>query len=150
VRKPETPFGYAVFCDDIRRELGNKSSLLGIYAGVANFDADFPITIPKFCIAVNWVQHRDDERKPIKLRVLLENDQSAKEQIVIEGDIPVESFDLAPRLSPEDEIIQAMIHIALAPLVVEEPSRLKVRAMYGDEEYRLGSLHLMKGSNSDA
>jgi hypothetical protein len=60
---PRTPFGYALFCDDIRREIGNKTSLLGLYSAAAFFEAEFPISIPKFCVVVNWIQHRDDEKR---------------------------------------------------------------------------------------
>jgi hypothetical protein len=142
VNRPATPYGYALFCDDIRREVGNKASLLGIYSGIAIFEADFPITIPRLCIAVYWLQDRDDERRPTKIKVF--SSDEGKDELVIEGDIPIEAFDQAPMVTPDANILHAVIHIALAPFVVEKPSTLKVRAFYGDEEYKLGRLRMVK------
>jgi hypothetical protein len=68
------------------------------------------------------------------------------DQTVIEADIPIEGFDQALRQSPADDFLQAMIHIVLTPFVVERPGKLKVRAFYGDDEYRLGSLRLLKAT----
>lgn len=147
--KPRTPFGYAIFCDDIRQEVGNKVSIIGIYRGVASYGAEFPLTIPRFCIAVNWVQHREDEIKSIKLRVLFE-DESEAETVVIEGDIPRDAFEQAPRDNAGDEMLHAFISIALSPLLVERQSKLKVRAYYGDEEYRLGSLRMVTAGADEA
>ena len=144
--RPITPYGYAIFCDDIRRELGNKVSLIGIYRGVAFWSDDFPITVPRLCIEVNWLQHGDDERRPTKIRVVSvdEGHEDGTETVVIEGDLPVEGFDQAPKTAPDANLMHAAIQIMLAPYVLEKPSTLKVRVMYGDEEYKLGTLRMVK------
>jgi hypothetical protein len=117
---------------------------MGIYRGVAFFTGDFPITLPRLSIEVNWVQHRSDERRPIKVRVVSSqnDDESETEHLVIEGDIPIRAFDEVPMITPDADMHHAVIHIALAPYVAEKPSTLKVRAMYGDEEYKLGRLRM--------
>lgn len=45
-------FSYVQFCDDIRRELGNKTTLVGLYNGLMLFPA-FPAFIP--CLGINLV-----------------------------------------------------------------------------------------------
>jgi hypothetical protein len=45
---------HCVFCDDIRQEIGNKISLMGIYSGEMIFPVKPPVVLPKFGI-VAWV-----------------------------------------------------------------------------------------------
>ena len=42
------PFMWAVFCDDVRQEIGNKLSYLGIY-GPNLIVPEFPTTLVKLC-----------------------------------------------------------------------------------------------------
>lgn len=139
MRKPVTPFGYALFCDDIRQEVGNKVSLMGLYTGVAVFESEFPITIPRLCIAVHFVQDREDEVKPVKLKVISTNDDG--EQLILEGDLDmqVERIPVAPGATR----MTTAAHIVLSPLTIEKPGAIRVRAYYGEEEYKLGGLQIV-------
>lgn len=94
------------------------------------------------------MQHHDDERRPVKVRVVScdNDDETEVENVVIDGDLPIEAFDGAPMVVPDADMHHAIIHIALAPYVVEKPSTLKVRAIYGEDEYKLGSLRLEHAS----
>ena len=40
---------YCLFCDDIRREVGGKTSLIGIYHGDIIFNSPKPALYPKLC-----------------------------------------------------------------------------------------------------
>ena len=40
---------YCLFCDDIRREVGGKTSLIGIYHGDIKFNSPKPVVYPKLC-----------------------------------------------------------------------------------------------------
>lgn len=46
-------FEYAIICDDIRQEIGNKVSYIGIY-GSDIFVSKLPFTFPKLCFAVSY------------------------------------------------------------------------------------------------
>lgn len=141
--KPITPFGYAIFCDDIRQEIGNKISLMGLYSGVAVFDAEFPVTIPKLCIAINFVLGLEDERRAVKIKVLSAN--ADEESLIIDGELPVEAIENEmPPPGVDAKRLHAVVHIVLSPFVIEKPGLIKVRAYYGDDEYKLGSLEVAR------
>lgn len=57
-----------VFCDDIRTEVGNKPSLMGVYP-VEMIVEKFPVMLPKFCAWINLVI--PVERAPEQIRVRL-------------------------------------------------------------------------------
>ena len=136
-----TPRGFSVFCDDIREETNNKASYIGVYTGVLLTYAPFPLTLPKFCIAVTYMQSPDDEMRPVKLKLLMDR-EGQESVVVLEGDIQAEAFD---QLGPPDPLFSdpvraAHMNIVLSPFTIEQECSLKVRAYYGDEEIKLGAL----------
>jgi hypothetical protein len=44
--------GFTIFCDDIRRELGGKITLVGIYRAEMLIQGKLPIVLPKLGIAI--------------------------------------------------------------------------------------------------
>lgn len=72
----------AVFCDDIRQELHNKVSLIGVYAADMVVDR-LPAMLPRLCVWANIVTpiERPFEKLRLRLvqeeRVLLETDDIA-------------------------------------------------------------------------
>lgn len=54
VLDPPDAYGYTVFCDDIRVEVGNKFTFVGVYPGQFVLYADaLPVAIPKLAMSVN-------------------------------------------------------------------------------------------------
>jgi hypothetical protein len=53
-----------ILCEDIRQELGNKISLIGILGGVIFIpeDATFPARIPQLALFSRWIGLSDGER----------------------------------------------------------------------------------------
>ncbi len=50
-KKPKCNF--TLICDDIREEVGNKISMMGVYAKDI-FVPKFPFTFPKLCFVINY------------------------------------------------------------------------------------------------
>jgi hypothetical protein len=46
---PAAPYAFVVWCDDIRQEVGNKPSFMGVYTGALVVPA-LPAVLPKLCI----------------------------------------------------------------------------------------------------
>lgn len=46
-------FEYGIICDDIRQEIGNKHSFIGIY-GSDIFVSKIPFVFPKLCFAISY------------------------------------------------------------------------------------------------
>jgi len=50
-KKPK--FNFAIICDDIREEIGNKISFMGVYTKDI-FVPKFPFTFPRLCFVMNY------------------------------------------------------------------------------------------------
>ncbi len=61
-----------VFCDDIRTEIGNKPSLMGVYPAEMLVER-FPATLPRFCAWVNLVTPVEDAPEQIRVRLMQED-----------------------------------------------------------------------------
>ncbi len=60
-------FGYCIFCDDIRTEIGEKLSFMGVYNGVM-FVPSLPLTLSKFCGHVTLMTSTDNPYRSIRLK----------------------------------------------------------------------------------
>jgi hypothetical protein len=56
---------YTIFCDDVRLEVGNKLSLMGIFHQV--MVQQFPVTVMKFAVVSQW---RGEGRHMSEVRIL--------------------------------------------------------------------------------
>lgn len=63
---------YTVFCDDVRLEVGNKLSLMGVFHQI--MVQHFPVTVMKFAVVTQW---RGDGRHLSEVRILTEDRQQA-------------------------------------------------------------------------
>lgn len=111
-----------VYCDDIRAEIGNKSSLMGVYAGDL-FVKHIPFTLAKLCAWVNVVSAGDS---PVgSLRVRMEQEGGA---VVIDtGDVPL------PDAPPEEgddvpTFIAYNFALVLSPYQIDRETSLRVVA----------------------
>lgn len=147
--RPETPFGFTVFCDDIREELGGKASYIGVYSGSLIVHTGFPVTVSKLCFATTYYQRTKDERRPVELRVTVPGE--GEDALAIQGMLPVEAFDnVAPNLAIDDPMVLARVNMILSPFTIVSPGFIKVRAMYGDEEIRMGLLQIVEAQPAEA
>jgi hypothetical protein len=87
-----------IFCDDIRHEIGGKTSCIGIYSGTMYVHSAFPIILPKFCMSVTYVQRSKiflDE--PIKIKIFLPGDEDDTPSIEAEIPLPPEAKQSADK-----------------------------------------------------
>jgi hypothetical protein len=47
-------YGHVIFCDDVRREIDGKLTLVGVYNGNLTVFGGFPAVLPKLCV-VTWL-----------------------------------------------------------------------------------------------
>ena len=76
---------YTIFCDDVRLEVGNKLSLMGVFHQVMVQQA--PVTILKFAVISQW---RGAGRHLSEVRILTEDRQ---QPVVVADPAP---FEIAP------------------------------------------------------
>jgi hypothetical protein len=121
----------AVFCDDIRREEGNKLSLMGIYNGILQVP-QFPVTVPKFSVLMS-LYCSGPAPPPQSLQFTLFMDDLQLGQV--QADMSANSSDI-----PEDKRIIVSGVIQLFPLQFVSPCLLKARALCDGEELKGGTL----------
>ena len=115
---------FALFCDDIRQEVGNKFSFVGCYQGVMVVQ-QFPAQLPKLCAHVLVLTPTSKRFERLVIRAKLNED------VVAELEMPVSSWaDNFHEKAATAELgrlsIQAMI--VLSPVIVTEPSKLRIEA----------------------
>lgn len=126
---------YAVYCDDIRHEVGNKQSYIGVYSGVLIVPS-FPVTLPKLCIAITAITPANKPFGKLVFRVMREDiviiesvipgEGLATQETIIEG---IKNHEMDVRNSEPDleKIIKASLHFVLSPFVIDSPCVLKIR-----------------------
>lgn len=141
---PSLPGGHTVFCDDIRRELNGKMTLVGSYNGAMFINGALPTTLPKFCLAVSlWEEQGSLE--PVSVKVFFPGDEpdapSASAEMNPQADMPQAAND-------EFTMRESMFFFEIPGAVIREEGFIKVRAYRGDNEIWLGALPVLLNPNS--
>lgn len=79
-----------VFCDDIREEVGNKRSLMGIYHSEM-FVHDFPTVLPRLCFYVTFTTDIESTDGKVEFKVVKGKDE--EELISTNIDIPIDKMN---------------------------------------------------------
>src|SRR5262249_34908188 len=125
-------FGYSIFCDDIRNEVGGKLSFIGCYNAVMFVQSQFPLLLPKFCVHFHIVSPSARPYRSIIARcyapetpdpILEEAIELPEAQEQAELVANLEANPLAPRR------IVASASLIFAPLEIRDPGLFRVRAL---------------------
>ena len=141
---PITPYGYTIFCDDVRPETGGKMSYMGIYRGKLIFSKPLPAALPKLSLVIHYFERPDESTEPVNLHIYMPGDAEGAPRITQE--LPVDgarSQILEPRTPNYDPLISLYATLAIAPFNVESEGYIRVRAYRGDLEIRLGTLTIV-------
>jgi hypothetical protein len=146
--KPQTPFGYTVFCDDIRREISDKITLVGVYTGDLQLQADTPATLTSLSMLINYFERPGESTEAVKICVFVPGDNPEKPRV---------NFDLPPDFreidhqdkDTDDPINGVSLQITLVGFEVPEVGHIRVRAFRGQDEIRIGSLRILSKPASE-
>lgn len=113
-------FVHAIFCDDIRQEMGNKVSFMGCYQGEL-FVPFVPLMLAKLCVQVTISTTVDRPIKSLTVRL----DQGENRLAVI--DVPVDDFERSmPPVPEEEKRWSASVGVMLSPFNITEPGEIRV------------------------
>ena len=150
----DEPFGSSLFCEDVRQEVGGQTSYIGVFRTTLAIPT-FPLTIPKFTIAVTFneplemAENRDWE---IPLKVFAPGDSPDKP--VFSGILPVISKGVLDEIKksdlPEDYDVPKLVTtnavIMILSFTISQRGRIRVRAVYKDDHVvKLGSMRIDQG-----
>ena len=147
---PTTPFGYTIFCDDVRQETGGKVSHMGVYRGKIFVNTPPPIVLPKFAFVIHYFERPEESTEPVTINVYMPGD--SEDAPTVSAELPVkEGRSKAPeRDSPDSDLMMGMIaHLLIAPFELKSEGRIRVRAYRGDLEIRLGTLSVVTKLDED-
>ena len=134
----------ALFCDDIRFELGNKHTYVGCYDAEIVLP-ELPFVLPKFCISVELhLREFPLDETPIELRIFLPGDQPNSPSISSSGVLPKVT---PPQPEPDDPfdakpILRVRQNILLSQVEIKAIGSIRVRILLGTDELRAGSLQV--------
>ena len=131
------------FCDDIRQEIGGKLSYMGVYSSDLCVGG-FPITLPKFCVAIRVMTPADQPFWAIKFRLFRDAEMLAEAEMV-EPQFEANPGDLdgVPESDRKDMLMTVQGMLVLAPLVLEAPCIFRVRVVTESEELRGPGLRIL-------
>lgn len=129
MRKNEDRFLTAIYCDDIRPEMGNKFSYMGCYQSELIVPIA-PVALPKLCVFASIVTPKERSFKSLTLRVVQDdNKELARIEISEEG--LTEASQIIDETSTRKSISTAIV---FAPFVIEKPISLRLLAITEEGE----------------
>ena len=120
MKKNVDRFVHALFCDDMRHEMGNKVSFMGCYQSEL-FVPFAPLALPKLCVYVTISTPAERPFKALSIRV----DQGSNTI----ANIDTTSADWAQRMPPAPDdvtMLPANVGVMLSPFVINEPGDIRV------------------------
>jgi len=138
-----SPFGYSIFCDDVRYEIGGKLSYIGIYTGDLIVMGNFPATLPKFCIVVNYSENPSEFGDNLELTIQVpgDPDEAPSTRIDFQRTInPDASNDIA-EYGPDARVAMTT-PMTFNGFHLKEEGFIRVRMRRGDDIVRLGSIRV--------
>ena len=141
-------YGYCIFCDDIRTEVGEKLSFMGTYNGVM-FVPRFPVSLAKFCAHVTLVTPADRPYSSIVLKCYAPGEKRPliEEQLATpERNEQDEILSDAQQANGSPISIVVAASLVFSPLNLKEAGLINVRAAMDDEpgETNIASLRVVE------
>lgn len=131
------------FCDDIRQEVGNKLSLMGVYNG-ALVVPSFPFDLPRLFVSMRATASNDEPFKSLSFVVMID-DEVIAELAIPEVDLNAPIGNLPEFLSASDLQRQQSFQtfFALPPLRFDKESVIRSRIVTEAGEIRGDSLMIV-------
>jgi hypothetical protein len=133
---PNKPSITTVFCDDIRLEVANKISLIGVYAGDILVNK-FPALLPKLCVWVNITAIGTAPLERALVRLLRDD-----KDVVLEGDAI--GNEVPPKVEP-GATVSHIVALELSPYRATENHSLSVDVEIDGVHHRSRSIRIAEG-----
>jgi hypothetical protein len=151
-------WGFSLFGDDVRVEVGGKLSLVETYQSDMFFpnSMPLPILLPKISIVVMYYEIHDAIQEDLSFKVTYGPEKTLLAELPVSRKDILEGQSHAPPppsdLDDEDneKIFNIRMPINLSPFRVDQMGGLRVRAHYSDGKIlKLGSLWLKQIPETD-
>jgi hypothetical protein len=141
-------WGFSLFADDLRQEVGGKTSLMGIYQVDMIFPKALPQVITKFVIFVKYYELKDVFSDDLVLKIFLPGDE--KNKPTVSQILKREDIAIIPTPYPPDDDSERIYNMTMpfifSPLLIKEDGYISVRMQCGKTTTRLGRLMVRKAT----
>jgi hypothetical protein len=136
---PASPFGFTIFCDDVRQENNGKFFFVGVYTTELIIFGQAPMLLPTFATFINYLERPGESVDPVKLKIFIPG--LAEPFWEVDLDVaPMRNTPLSPPMEGEDRAIRMSIPLKFSPFPINGEGLIKVRAYRGNDEIRLGTI----------
>jgi hypothetical protein len=125
---------FAIFCDDVRLEVGNKLSYMGCYTG-SMIVRQLPLLLPKLCIVMHAITPASEPFKELRFKLLKNDDVISEQEASIVLPVPQQ-----PPTEGEELNLSVYQVFQLFPVQITEPCKFRTRAFTESGELKGGSL----------
>jgi hypothetical protein len=142
--KPQSPWGYALVCDDIRQENTGKYIYTGVYTNDIIIYAPIPVSLPKLGFVISYYENREESKDDIIIFVCAPG--ASREAPTAKLEITREKFNAATEaiaLIDEDSLVGINTNLQLSPVEIREPGMIHIWAERGDLEINLRKLRVI-------
>jgi hypothetical protein len=145
--KPNVPdaWGFSLFCDDLRNEIGGKISIMGVYGPDMVFQEQFPLVLTKFAILIKYYERPGAFKDDIIFQIYMPGDVKGSPAItnVFKRDPTISSLSPTYDLDEDQaKVFNLTLPFMFSTLPVPKEGFIKVRAVCGGITTNLGSLML--------
>ena len=133
-------FMETIYCDDVRSEIGNKLSFMGIY-GPNILLNEFPAILSKLCAVMSLHMPAETQAETVTF-FLYKDDEEVGRSTAHIADVRKAATQL--REFDDERRLTIRFIAQMAPLQLEGPCRLKARAEVDGETIKGGSLVVEK------
>jgi hypothetical protein len=142
--------GYVIFCDDIRREVGGKYTLVGIYRSDMVIHAELPVALPKLGLAIQVQSPIDKPLDRVKVLISLPGDSEGSPSVTAEL-VGSKALARSPEVPEDIECFVALnAELVLSPVEIKQEGYIRVRAETEGELLRIGALRIRKNIPEEA
>jgi hypothetical protein len=146
---PISRTAFCLFCDDVRMEVGNKPSYMGVYAGgelqfPADLPADLPILLPKFAIVIWILSAVDDTPQRLTVRVYTPPGRTE----IIQFEAPLDATPYA-QVYPDSDRVSLNLTLPITNLQLACEGSLEVAIETEREVLRAGRLRIRMPGRPD-
>ena len=146
----DKPLAYVIFCDDVRQEVGDKRTFVGVY-GTELFVPEIPTLIPKFYAVTTLICYRKKTPKELTIRLTYCDEEIAKVELESKElkawyDISEEELSLEEKEFPETDPpkMRVGIEMLISPFVVRREGRMASHVFTEGGTVRAGSMRIMQ------
>ena len=130
-------FVYCEYCDDIRQEMFDKISMMGVYRGGLTLLAPLPAVLPKLFVSTHIHTPKNKLFSTVEITLKL------NDRVLQDLKIPPEQVKIGQEQAikdPEAKSVFLQVILGLIPLEITEPGKLRVHAIIDGESFEGNAL----------